>query len=339
MSVSAETVSAIIALIDDGRSQSYVARRFGVSRSTVQRVHARYLETGLLIRRPGTGPRRKTYERDDRFVVSQSIRNRYLTAVEIRNHLQHVRNVNVSERTIRRRLNAANLVSRRPATGPELQRHHRVARLRFAREHENWNEDDWGRVLFADESRYCLRFPDGRQRVWRRTGERYTECTFSPRVSYRGGSVMVWAGISLQSHTELYLVPGGSLTADRYITEILQDYVVPYAPLVGNNFLYMHDNARPHTAGIVRDYLHEVNIAQMEWPSVSPDINPIEHVWDMLGRRVRSRVPAPMTLDDLRGALLEEWETIPQNAISHLVEGMPRRMEAVVQARGGNTRY
>lgn len=339
MSLSPETVSAIIALIDDGRSQRYVAQRFGVSRSTVQRVHTRFLETGLSTRRPGTGPQRLTTERDDRFVVSQSLRNRHLTAVELRNRLQHVRNVNVSERTIRRRLNAANLVSRRPATGPELQRRHRVTRLRFAREHEHWNENDWGRVLFTDESRFCLRSPDGRERVWRRTGERYAECTFSSRVSFQGGSVMVWAGISMAAHTELYLVPRGSVTAERYINEILEDYVVPYAPFIGNNFLLMHDNARPHVAGIVREYLHEVNIPQMEWPSLSPDLNPIEPVWDMLGRRIRSRVPTPMTLNELRGALLEEWETIQQNEISHLIEGMPRRMQAVIRARGGNTRY
>lgn len=339
MPLSAETVAAIAALIDDGRSQRYVANRFMVSRSTVQRVYTRFIETGAYTRRPGTGPSRVTTNRDDRFIVSVSLRNRHLTAVETRNELQHVRNVNVSERTVRRRLNEANLVSRRPATGPELLREHRVARLQFAREHQNWNAIDWGRVLFTDESRFCLRSPDGRGRVWRRRGERYAECTFSPRVSFQGGSVMVWAGISMEARTELYLVPRGSLNADRYINEILEDYVVPYAPFIMDNFLLMHDNARPHVARIVMEYLTQVNIPQIAWPARSADLNPIEHVWDMLGRRIRKRVPAPKTLDQLRAALLEEWEDIPQNAIRHLIEGMPRRIHLVIQARGGNTRY
>lgn len=150
---------------------------------------------------------------------------------------------------------------------------------------------------------------------------------------------MVWAGVSTEARTELYLVPRGSITGERYIAEILEDYVVPYAPFIGDDFLLMHDNARPHVARVVGEYLEEVNIPQMEWPPLSPDMNPIEHVWDALGRRIRRRVPAPMTLNELREALLEEWEAIPQHAISHLIEGMPRRMQAVIQARGGNIRY
>ena len=126
---------------------------------------------------------------------------------------------------------------------------------------------------------------------------------------------------------------------ERYIAEILQDYVVPYPPFIGDNFLLMHDNARPDVARIVTEYLQEVNIPQIEWPPLSPDLNPIEHVWDMLGRRIRGRVPAPMTLNELQGALSEEWEAIPQHDISHLIEGMRRRMQAVIRIRGGNTRY
>ena len=150
---------------------------------------------------------------------------------------------------------------------------------------------------------------------------------------------MVWAGISMESRTELYLIPRGAINAERYINEILADYVVPYAQLVGNGFLLMQDNARPHTTRIVRDYLNNANIPQMDWPPHSPDLNPIEHVWDMLGRRIRNLIPAPRTLDELRRALSEQWAVIPQEDISRLVQSMPRRIDTVIQARGGNTRY
>jgi transposase len=339
MNLSSEVVAAILALIQDGRSQSYVARRFQTTRSTVQRVYNRFLETGSYSRRPGSGRPRKSTNRDDRFIINSSLRNRHSTAVQLRNELQHTRDVNISERTIRRRLNEANLFCRRPATGPELTREHRVARLQFAREHLHWTENDWGNVLFTDESRYCLRSPDGRERVWRRTGERYAECTFSARVSFQGGSVMVWGGISKETRTRLYLIPRGNLNAERYVNEILGEYVIPHRGLIGENFVLMHDNARPHVARVVHQYLDNENIERMDWPAHSPDLNPIEHLWDRLGRRIRALVPAPATLDELKRSLSDEWVAIPQEAIRRLVGSMPRRIEAVIQARGGNTRY
>ena len=68
-------------------------------------------------------------------------------------------------------------------------------------------------------------------------------------------------------------------------------------------------------------------------------MNPIEHVWDMLERRVKTRFPLPETLQELSLALLEGWEHIPQEVIANLIQGMPRRMNSLIQARGGNTCY
>lgn len=105
------------------------------------------------------------------------------------------------------------------------------------------------------------------------------------------------------------------------------------------SFLCMIDNARAHTAGIVREYLRDVNITVMDWPARSPDMNPIEHMWDELKRRVRARQPVAQTIQELKTAIEEEWEMIPQNFIERLINSMPNRMRAVVDAHGGNTRY
>lgn len=339
MVLTRDQCTRIITMLEEGRSQRYTARRIGVSLSTVQRVLERYLETGQNLRRPGTGKTRCTTAREDRFIVTTMLRNRHLTAVEVKNQLLETRRDGISERTVRRRLKEANLTPHRPANGPKLERIHRTARRLYARDHRYWGDEEWARILFSDESRFMLYASDGRRRVYRRPGERFIPACFEEKVAFGGGSVMVWAGISSESRTELVLIENGSLTSARYVEEILNEHVGPYLVNMGGNSMFMHDNARPHTAQIVRDYFLEVGINCMNWPSRSPDLNPIEHVWDELGRRVRARDPAPATLRDLKQALVEEWDNIPQERIKNLINSMPNRLEAVRRARGGNTKY
>ncbi|GFW60444.1 transposable element Tcb2 transposase [Trichonephila clavipes] len=110
--------------------------------------------------------------------------------------------------------------------------------------------------------------------------------------------------------TDLYIIRDGPLTACRYRDEILRPIVVPYAAAIGDDFLLMGDNCRPHRANLVEDSLFEEGIVRMEWPACFPDMNPIEHVWDALGRRVPGRQPPPQTLQELERDLLEEWNRI-----------------------------
>ena len=86
-----------------------------------------------------------------------------------------------------------------------------------------------------------------------------------------------WFGISAQGKTDLHVIDNGTLTALRYVNEILDVYVRPYAGAVGENFILMDDNARAHRARITDQYLEQATIVRMEWPARSPDLNPIEH--------------------------------------------------------------
>ncbi|GFX75337.1 transposable element Tcb2 transposase [Trichonephila clavipes] len=104
--------------------------------------------------------------------------------------------------------------------------------------------------------------------------------------------LLVYGGISIDGRTDLYIIRDGPLTARRYRDEILRPIVVPYAAAIGDDFILMDDNCRPHRANLVEDFLFEEAIVRMEWPACSPDMNPIEHVWDALGRRVAGRQPA-----------------------------------------------
>ena len=150
---------------------------------------------------------------------------------------------------------------------------------------------------------------------------------------------MVWGGVSVQGKTDLHVFQNGTLTAVRYRDEVLDPIVRPYAGAIGPDFVLMDDNARPHRARIVDQYLDNESIERMDWPARSPDLNPIEHVWDMLGKAVRARENQPQTLVQLGQALQEEWDRIPQQRIRNLIGSMRRRCRAIIEMRGGHTRY
>jgi hypothetical protein len=147
---------------------------------------------------------------------------------------------------------------------------------------------------------------------------------------------MVWAGIAHGHKTELIFIEG-TLNAQRYRDTILQPVVIPFVQR--HDLTFQQDNARPHVARICNDYLHANNVDILPWPAFSPDLSPIEHLWDKLDRRVRKRHPAPTTIGELRQALREEWNNISIREINGLINSMHRRIRAAMAANGGHTRY
>lgn len=135
------------------------------------------------------------------------------------------------------------------------------------------------------------------------------------------------------------VINNGTINAHRYITSILEPHVMPFMPILGDNAFLMHDNARPHVAGIVNQYLAAVGIRTLDWPARSADLNPIEHLWDKLKRRVRNLERPPNNLEELANHLTNIWEELGQNEIQSLILSMRRRCEAVIRSRGGNTQY
>ena len=147
----------------------------------------------------------------------------------------------------------------------------------------------------------------------------------------------MWAAIWHGGRSALSMV-NGMMTGQRYRDEILLPTVIP--TVQGHSFVFQHDNAPPHRAAIVTQCLIGNQIPTLPWPSRSPDLSPIEHAWDVLGRRVRDAYPLPpASLAELRLRLIAQWDLIPQDELNALCDSMPQRLRACIAADGGHTRF
>ena len=327
-----------VGMVQAGMRHIDVAEHFGVSRLTKVRLMSRVRATGETSDRPRSGRPKVTTLRQDRQIRLIHLRNRFLPATVTANRIPGRHNPRISAQTVRNRLRVCGLRARRPRTGPTLKQRHRTARLLWLRTRLRWYRQRWQNVIFSDESRFLLHRSEGRMRFYRRRNERYADACVHECDKFGGGAVMVWGGITHNGRTELKIIEG-NLNSVRYRDEILSPSVLPFITRHGNRHTFQQDNARCHIARLSMQFLAQNNIIVLPWPALSPDLSPIEHLWDEMDRRVRRRQPPPQSTQQLHNALLEEWNNIPQGFIQLLIGSMRRRCQAVVNARGGHTRY
>ncbi|GFT27749.1 transposable element Tc3 transposase [Trichonephila clavipes] len=269
----------IIGKLEEGRSVTSVAAEFGIAHIIVFTT----LETISNYRNsyPGfsSGRPRGTTPADDRYIVLQARRNRRQTAGEIARH-----------------------------TAQDDQ--YRVL---------PWPEDCTVVVCLHDalydESRFSLSSDSHRILIWRERGSRDHPSNIIERDRYGGRGVLVWGGIMLGSRTDLHIFDAGSVNGTRYCNEILLPYVRLFRGAMGLQFHFMDDNAPCHRTVAAEQLLESEDIERMDWPARSPDLNPIEHVWDFLGRRLAARTLPPVTIRELRLALQDDWAAMPQQLI------------------------
>ncbi|GFT22361.1 transposable element Tcb1 transposase [Trichonephila clavipes] len=187
------------------------------------------------------------------------------------------------------------LYARRPVRCVPLTATHCRMRLTWSREHALWTPQQWSGMMFSDESRFSLQSDSRRILIWRVPGTRYHQENTSDRHRYGGAGWLVWGGMILGSRTDLH-VQSVTMTGHIYRDVILEQHVRLFRGAMGAEFLFMDDIARPHRANIVDECLQSEDITRMDWPAYSPDLNPLEHVWDMIGRRTAAHQPPPTYL-------------------------------------------
>ncbi|UYV64398.1 hypothetical protein LAZ67_3000525 [Cordylochernes scorpioides] len=322
------TRGMVMGLKRAGWSIRQIAADTHLGASTVHRLWRRWLEQGNVAIYRNVGATRVTSARVDRRILRQAVAAPQATCTAILQHVQDTLDHSISTRTISRRLVANGLHSCRPLRRLPLTLPNRRQRLEWCRARSTWMTE-WHRVVFSDESRFCLSSDSRRVRVWRRRGERSNPAAIVERPTVRQRGIMVWGAIAYDSRSPLLRIQG-TMTAQRYVDDVLRPVTLPYLQGVPNA-LYQQDNARPHTARISQQALQDVQM--LPWPPYSPDLSPIEHVWDIIGRRFHA-LPQPRSEDELWQMVEREWRAIPQDAIRTLIDSLPRRVAACIAVRG-----
>lgn len=243
--------------------------------------------------------------------------------------------------TIRKALKYCRFKARKMIKKPLLQKRHRQARLNFAYRHRNWTTEDWKRVIWSDETKINFIGPDGKQFCWFKNAG-FNSKLVKPTVKFGGSSIMVWGCMTWEGVGTMQLVIG-RMDSKQYI-EILEGNLTKTMSDLRHRYSYsdvifQHDNDPKHTAKRTKKWLKTKKINVLEWPAQSPDLNPIEHLWQCLKMRLSKYTTIAKSQSELLKRCEAEWNAIAPEVCQSLIESMPRRIEAVIRAKGGNTKY
>lgn len=325
----------LVGMLRAGKSIRWTAERMHRSKRTVEKWWNRWRQDHNCRRQRGSGRPKKTTIAQDRKLLLATKRSRFASTAKLYHSWRQACGIDVSLRTAKRRVFKAKYKSRQPAVRIPLTPVHRRNRLAWANDHRLW-DIEWADILWTDESRFKVDFCDKRIRVRRQVNERFADCCIAEHDRYGKGSAMFWGGIWIGGRTDLVLIDG-NLNGERYLNEIINPVVIP--TIREHHLTFQQDHARPHDAAIVRRALETADIGTLAWPSCSPDLSPIEQVWDLLGNAVYRSDAVPTTLPELTRSVLAAWENLDQATIDHIIYSVPNRIEQCIAKRGGHTKY
>ena len=327
----------ILSLLDAGQSSHQISSTTGVHHSTISRLHSKYHPH---LHKPSGGPPFKLSAADTHYAQQLITSGKAENASQITKTLMGIKNEPLSSQTIHRHLKKAGLKAVVKQKKPFLSKWHRRERLDFAIAHQYWTVDDWKQVVWSDETKINHLGSDGRKWVWKKPGEGLSDRLVEGTQKFGGGSIMIW-GCMLWEGVGHACKIDGRMDGDLFL-EILEDDLkasLDYYGKNAGNIIFQQDNDPKHTCKKAKDWFKNNGFKLLHWPAQSPDLNPIEHLWDHLKRRLGEYEYPPKGVLELWECVEKEWEGIGASVCQNLIESMPRRVQAVIKAKGGYTKY
>jgi transposase len=336
-SISSAQKENIIAQASNGQSTRKIASSLDVSQPTVVRVLQNLLPNH---QSPHSGRPSKLSATSERAIITQITTGKVANAVQATKHINSIIPNPVSSQTVRRVLKRHSLKAVTKKKKPLLSAVHRKKRLAFALKYQNWTVEDWKRIIWSDETKINRIGSDGKQWVWKQVGQGLIDREVQGTVKFGGGNIMVWGCMGWEGVGRLAEVEG-KMDADQYVS-ILEDNLLPSLEESGfsaEDVIFQQDNDPKHTSKKATKWFEDNDINVLDWAPQSPDINPIEHLWQHIKRRLGEYSTMPKGVWEIWERVAEVWNEIPPEVCQNLIESMPRRLEAVIKAKGGHTKY
>lgn len=326
-----EQRAAIITLAAEGHSRDKIAHMLSCNPKTVTLWSHRWQHERSLLDAERSGRPRCTDEETDTAIADLAEETKFITPKRITSELE----LDCSARTARRRLDEVGLHGRVARSVPMWTPEHIKRRVSFAEGYEHWSEGDWERVIFSDETHVELS-PTGLVWVQRPVGAEHDPQYVVPRRLH-SERVTLWGCFCAKEigQAEIFV---GDFDAAKYV-DVLQHNLLASARSFfrAGHWWFQQDNAPQHTSRAARAWFHNHGVDCIDFPPLSPDLNPIENLWADLKRRVEAR--RARTLEQLEQNLKEEWETTAPDLLASLAHSMPARLAAVRANEGHHAGY
>jgi transposase len=251
---------------------------------------------------------------------------------------------NVSEHTIRHALEKRGFRRYAARLKPPLTETNRRKRLAWAYEHKDWTREQWSLILWSDES-WITGGHHRRIYVTRRPGEELDPTCVIEKHRKRNGW-MFWGCFNGETKGPgiFWEKEWGTIRAESYcerIVPIVEGWINTIERQTGRRLIFMQDGAPAHAAQLTLDELHARRIVFIYWPPYSPDLNPIEAVWNWMKNYIEAKwgPNTKLSYARLRDAVKEAWDAVPVEFLRQLIDDMPKRCQAVIDAEGRFTKF